>query len=42
MGAKKRKRRIIIIALGVLGLLVATIAHLPLKATVPSIDRSTV
>ena len=42
IAAKKRKRRIIIIALGALGLLVATIAISRLKPAVPSIDRSTV
>jgi HlyD family secretion protein len=42
IAAKKRKRRIIMIALGALGLLVATIAISRLKPAVPSIDRSTV
>ena len=42
IAAKKRKRRIIIIALGALGLVVATIAISRLKPAVPSIDRSTV
>jgi HlyD family secretion protein len=42
IAAKKRKRRIIIIALGALGLLVATVAISRLKPAVPSIDRSTV
>src|SRR6266480_2289797 len=42
IAAKKRKRRNIIIALGALGLLVATIAISRLKPAVPSIDRSTV
>ncbi|HYK23345.1 MAG TPA: HlyD family efflux transporter periplasmic adaptor subunit, partial [Candidatus Acidoferrum sp.] len=42
IAAKKRKRRIIVIALGALGLLVATIAISRLKPAVPSIDRSTV
>src|SRR5437588_5023237 len=39
---KKRKRRIIIIAASVLGLILATIAISRLKPAVPSIDRSTV
>ena len=42
IAAKKRKRRIIMIALGALGLLVATIAISRLKPAVPSVDRSTV
>jgi HlyD family secretion protein len=42
IAAKKRKRRIIMIALGALGLLLATIAISRLKPAVPSIDRSTV
>src|SRR6266516_551651 len=42
IAAKKRKRRIIIIAASALGLLVATIAISRLKPAVPSIDRSTV
>ena len=42
IAAKKRKRRIIVIALGALGLLVATLAISRLKPAVPSIDRSTV
>jgi HlyD family secretion protein len=42
IAAKKRKRRIIMIALGALGLLIATIAISRLKPAVPSIDRSTV
>jgi HlyD family secretion protein len=42
IAAKKRKRRIIIIAACALGLLVATIAISRLKPAVPSIDRSTV
>jgi HlyD family secretion protein len=42
VAAKKRKRRIIIIAVSALGLLVATIAISRLKPAVPSVDRSTV
>src|SRR5881398_2140701 len=42
VAAKKRKRRIIIIAASVLGLILATIAISRLKPAVPSIDRSTV
>jgi HlyD family secretion protein len=42
VAAKKRKRRIIIIAGGVLGLLVTTIGISRLKPAVPSVDRSTV
>jgi HlyD family secretion protein len=42
IAAKKRKRRIIMIALSALGLIVATIAISRLKPAVPSIDRSTV
>src|SRR5260370_40733379 len=40
--AKKRKRRIMIIAASVLGLILATIAISRLKPAVPSVDRSTV
>src|SRR6266700_6240078 len=42
VAAKKRKRRIIIIAASALGLILATIAISRLKPAVPSIDRSTV
>jgi HlyD family secretion protein len=42
IAAKKRKRRIIIIAASVLGLILATLAISRLKPAVPSIDRSTV
>jgi HlyD family secretion protein len=42
VAAKKRKRRIIIIAGSVLGLILATIAISRLKPAVPSVDRSTV
>ena len=42
IAAKKRKRRIIIIAASALGLILATIAISRLKPAVPSIDRSTV
>ena len=42
IAAKKRKRRIIIIAVSALGLLVATIGISRLKPAVPSVDRSTV
>ena len=42
VAAKKRKRRIIIIAFSVLGLILATIAISRLKPAVPSVDRSTV
>jgi HlyD family secretion protein len=42
VAAKKRKRRIIIIAASVLGLILATIAISRLKPAVPSVDRSTV
>ncbi len=42
VAAKKRKRRILIIAGSVLGLILATIAISRLKPAVPSVDRSTV
>ena len=42
VAAKKRKRRIIIIAGSVLGLIVATVLISRLKPAVPSVDRSTV
>jgi len=42
VAAKKRKRRIIIIAACALGLILATIAISRLKPAVPSVDRSTV
>jgi HlyD family secretion protein len=42
IAAKKRKRRIIIIAASALGLILTTIAISRLKPAVPSIDRSTV
>ena len=42
VAAKKRTRRIIIIAASALGLLLATIAISRLKPAVPSVDRSTV
>jgi HlyD family secretion protein len=42
VAAKKRKRRIIIIAVGALGLILATIAISRLKPAVPSVDRATV
>ncbi len=42
VAAKKRKRRIIIIAGSALGLILATIAISRLKPAVPSVDRSTV
>jgi HlyD family secretion protein len=42
VAAKKRQRRIIIIAVGVLGLVLATIAISRLKPAVPSVDRATV
>jgi HlyD family secretion protein len=42
VAAKKRKRRIMIIAGSVLGLILATIAISRLKPAVPSVDRSTV
>src|SRR6266508_5362712 len=42
IAAKKRKRRIIIIAASALGLILATIAISRLKPAVPSVDRSTV
>jgi HlyD family secretion protein len=42
VAAKKRKRRIMIIAASVLGLILATIAISRLKPAVPSVDRSTV
>jgi HlyD family secretion protein len=42
VAAKKRKRRIIIIAAGALGLILATFALSRLKPAVPSVDRSTV
>src|SRR4029077_12245561 len=42
VAAKKRKRRIIIIAASVLGLILATVAISRLKPAVPSVDRSTV
>src|SRR5437870_4045833 len=42
VAAKKRKRRIMIIAASALGLILATIAISRLKPAVPSIDRSTV
>src|SRR5262249_5984341 len=42
IAAKKRKRRIIIIAACALGLILATLAISRLKPAVPSIDRSTV
>src|SRR5213083_249075 len=42
VAAKKRKRRVIIIAASALGLILATIAISRLKPAVPSIDRSTV
>jgi len=42
VAAKKRKRRIIIIAVSALGLILATIAISRLKPAVPSVDRSTV
>src|SRR4029077_15697728 len=40
--AKKRKRRIIIIAGSAVGLILATISISKLKPAVPSVDRSTV
>ena len=42
VAAKKRKRRIIVIAASALGLILATIAISRLKPAVPSVDRSTV
>jgi HlyD family secretion protein len=42
VAAKKRKRRILIIAGSALGLILATIAISRLKPAVPSVDRSTV
>lgn len=42
VAAKKRKRRIIIIAASALGLILATIAISRLKPAVPSVDRSSV
>ncbi|PYI49320.1 MAG: hypothetical protein DMF10_01725, partial [Verrucomicrobia bacterium] len=42
VAAKKRKRRIIIIAASALGLILATIAISRLKPAVPTVDRSTV
>jgi HlyD family secretion protein len=42
VAAKKRKRRIIIIAVSVLGLILATVGISRLKPAVPSVDRSTV
>jgi HlyD family secretion protein len=42
VAAKKRKRRILIIAASALGLILATIAISRLKPAVPSVDRSTV
>src|SRR6266498_3693148 len=42
IAAKKRKRRIIIIAASALGLILATIAISRLKPAVPSVDRSSV
>jgi HlyD family secretion protein len=42
VAAKKRKRRIIIIAASALGLILATFAISRLKPAVPSVDRSTV
>jgi len=42
VAAKKRKRRIMIIAASVLGLILATVAISRLKPAVPSVDRSTV
>jgi len=42
VAAKKRKRRIMMIAGSALGLILATIAISRLKPAVPSIDRSTV
>src|SRR6266576_3494815 len=42
VAAKKRKRRIIIIAISALGLVLVTIAISRLKPAVPSVDRSTV
>src|SRR4030095_11707947 len=42
IAAKKRKRRIIIIAVSALGLILATIAISRLRPAVPSVDRSTV
>jgi HlyD family secretion protein len=42
VAAKKRKRRIIVIAGSALGLILATIAISRLKPAVPSVDRSTV
>src|SRR5881394_870095 len=42
VAAKKRKRRIMIIAASALGLILATIAISRLKPAVPSVDRSTV
>src|SRR6059058_3637121 len=42
VAAKKRKRRVIIIAASMLGLILATIAISRLKPAVPSVDRSTV
>src|SRR5438105_9552320 len=42
VATKKRKRRIMIIAASVLGLILATVAISRLKPAVPSVDRSTV
>ena len=42
VAAKKRKRRIMIIAASAVGLIVATVAISRLKPAVPSVDRSTV
>ena len=42
VAAKKRKRRIMIIAASALGLILATIGISRLKPAVPSVDRSTV
>ncbi len=42
IAAKKRKRRIIIIAAGAVGLILATFALSRLKPAAPSVDRSSV
>src|SRR6201984_555745 len=42
VAAKKRKRRIMMIAIGAIVLIVATFAISRLKPAVPSVDRSTV
>jgi hypothetical protein len=42
VAAKKRKRRIMIVAASVVGLILVTIAISRLKLAVPSVDRSTV